>query len=85
MNGSTVFNCNFVNAFMTQQNDSRSRPTFVLIVPLLIKYVCYNVKLKQNAFPTTTVPKLLARKKIWPQILETNVQKYTIYTNALKL
>ena len=37
---------------MTQQNNSRS--TFVLIVLLLIKYICYYIKLKQNAFPTTT-------------------------------
>ena len=39
---------------MTQQNNSRS--TFVLIVPLLMKYICYYIKLKQNAFPTTVVP-----------------------------
>ena len=37
---------------MTQQNNSRS--TFVLIVLLLIKYICYYIKLKQNAFPTST-------------------------------
>ena len=36
---------------MMQQNNSRS--TLVLIVPLLIKYICYYINLKQNVFHTT--------------------------------
>ena len=48
MNGSSF---SIVNAYMMQQNNSCS--TLVLIVPLLIKYICYYIKLKQNAFHTT--------------------------------
>ena len=68
MNGSTFFNCNFVNAYMMQQNNSRSRA-----------YACFNRAIINKVYLLLAV-RLLANAS-WPRLWLSTYTLIYIYTD----